>query len=248
MGRIVAALIGLAMLGLAIQHAAYAPPEPARQGLPNIDYPTGPWLGETSPPARQPGEAELAYALRLSRYVHESSYHCRASELPLSWIERGFAALARPVFAEGLLVRERFRCGLCSQRAGMLDQLLHERGIASDVLGVEGHVVVKVGDHIVDPDFNVGPFLYSDPDLYRSAAAVYSRIRGTAGFDYAAFLASKGDNELYDRPYMEKMEGYQRTLFRLADVAALLLAAVGLGLILLVAVPRLRRTRRSARL
>jgi hypothetical protein len=248
MARLTSLLIGLAMLGVSAQHAAFSPADPPRRGVPNIDFPTRPYLGETSAPDRRDGEADLAYALRLSRYVHESSYHCRADELPLSWIERGFAAAARPVFAEGLLVRERFRCGLCSQRAGMLDQLLHERGIASDVLGLEGHVVVKVGDHVVDPDFNVGPFLYPDPNLYASAAAAYSQVRGTNGFDYAAFMASKGDNELYDRPYMEKMERYQRTLFRIADIAALLLAALGLVLILAAARNWRRHAGRGARL
>lgn len=231
MSRILAALLGLAMLGAAAQHAFYEPPQPPRQGRANLEYPTRPFLGETTPPARARGEPELAYALRLSRYVHESSYHCEAADLPFSWIETALAAAARPVFAEGLLVRERFRCGLCSQRAGMLDQLLHERGIASDVLGLNGHVVVKVGDHVVDPDFNVGPFLYSDPDLYRTAAAAYARIPGLGGFDYARMMASRHDNQLYVRPYMEKMERYQRILLHAADGAALLLVPIALALL-----------------
>jgi hypothetical protein len=218
---------GLLTLALAFEHFTHSRPQPTREGRPNYEFATLPYLRDSTAPPRLSGESDLAYATRLNEYVHRSTYHCPASAIPdLSLLERMIEPAG--LFRNGLLVRERFDCGQCGQRVFLLRESLAEAGIQSKVLGLKGHVVLLMGDHVLDPDFGVGPFRYSDPNLYRAADEAYSRFPAIDA-DYAELLASKGDNFLY-REHMQPADAQER-LFALANLLAV--ALIGLALVAL---------------
>jgi hypothetical protein len=216
-------LVSAVLLGLSAEHFLHDLSDPPRVGRPNYDFATLPYLRDSRPPQRLSGERALAYASRLNRYVHRSTYHCHyTSPGSRSILERYL--LPETLFPQGSLDRSRFECGQCGQRSWLLVEYLDRAGIPSRILGVKGHVVVLVGDYVLDPDFGVGPFLYSDETTARAAYAQAPQD----GVDYAALIASRADNFFYDMAEMRRLDRAQARAYRAVDAVAALMALIAL--------------------
>jgi hypothetical protein len=99
---------------------------------------------------------------KIVNLVYESTYHC-PYDAPQS-ILHYFAQLLSPsqFKEEGLLDFRYFQCGICHQRNFLLNEILRSQGFATNLLGINGHVVVTIEinefNYFVDSDFGIGPF------------------------------------------------------------------------------------------
>lgn len=143
----------------------------------------------------------------LTRAVFENSEHCEVSDLRLSWLENAILALNpfSNLFQQGVLVRERFRCGYCHQRSFLLMEMLQARfersGAVAQMHGLNGHVVLQFAvqgrTFLTDPDYGVGPFEYHSDDsaLSREISQTYAGVPNHK--QMLALYLSREDNRAY---------------------------------------------------
>lgn len=120
---------------------------------------------------RGPTETDAAYAVRMTRLVHRGILHAwdtpeaegLHASLPVweNWIIFALKGIVpsfhRWEFVDADRAIER-GIGLCSQQAIVLDEILRRNGVESDILVLDGHVVVEFTQGtpmILDPDFGV---------------------------------------------------------------------------------------------
>ena len=182
----------------------------------------------------------LAWVRDLTRYEHLTTGHCDAENVGFSSLERILLAIWRSsamVFTDGLLVRSRFSCGFCHQRAYLLFELLRARGIEAIVFGLEGHVVTRFvlnqRTFIADPDYGVGPFEYSESasELMRVVHTEYSAYDEELQGRLADMYTSFENNGIFPvKGGLDALRSRQEEFFMRAKIVAglLFLAAVGL--------------------
>jgi hypothetical protein len=120
---------------------------------------------------RGPTETDAAYAMRMTALVHRGILHAwdtpeaegLHASLPVweNWIIFALKGIVpsfhRWEFVDADRAIER-GIGLCSQQAIVLDEILRRNGVESDILVLDGHVVVEFTQGtpmILDPDFGV---------------------------------------------------------------------------------------------
>lgn len=211
-------------------------------GLPGIHFMVGGPLKDLPANSfdRVPLEGELDFAQRLPNLIHQSTYNCSPSDFELSFID---FALSRPLeiiasvdfgWHEGLLVEEVMLCGFCHQRAFFLTDHLIENNVDAMTLGLSGHVVtlanIEGTDYLLDPDYGATAINYNlfDEELRVAVFDGYSQ----SAFDNSAvifpMIASRDDNfQYYEHEYLQGISERQRLLFRISDVIALALVAIG---------------------
>lgn len=158
-------------------------------------------------PGSMPLEGLLAEVGELTRAVFDHSEHCEVTELRLSWLENTILALNpfSNLFQQGVLVRERFRCGYCHQRAFLLLEMLQAGFAGTDATvqmqGLNGHVVLQFvaqgRTFVTDPDYGVGPFEYSSEDsaLSQQVSQTYA---GSPNLEsMLSMYLSREDNQAY---------------------------------------------------
>ncbi|QMV01585.1 hypothetical protein GHV40_08865 [Devosia sp. D6-9] len=202
-----------------------------------------------------PGENSLGYVKRVTDFIHLSTYHCDPGAPPLSLFEQlvFIGRAERVVNSEGILVRSRFTCGYCHQRAYLAARLLRHSGIEAVVYGLNGHVLLRFhidgADYFTDPDYGVGPYAYSDDPqfLHRVVLNNYAKASWLNAETIAGMATSYEDNAPYGE-YLDIIYEEQRAGFRLARILANLnmaLAIVAFGTALTIAY-RLRRSATSS--
>lgn len=178
--------------------------------------------------ARTAEETDLGYLKRILDSVHLSTYHCERDGFHLSLLERLAVRLSGGISLfsnEGILMRERFICGYCHQRAFIEAKILSDNGMPTDVLSVNGHVVARTAidgvEYITDPDYGVGPFEYSvDPEkLLVVARHAYRMVTWVDAAPFADMIASRNDNISYGENIFA-IERRQSAAFAKADVFA----------------------------
>jgi len=197
----------------------------------------------------QPNETPQAYAQRVNRLVHLSTYHCGANEMPLGPVS---GLLSGRFFAEGLLDFERFVCGLCHQRAYMLTKVMEHPGIADEVvLAFDGHVVVSVlmdgEQYLIDPDYGVGPILWAaDPEDRRVAVLqAYTEVEWADVALVSDILLNSDPSPYYVD--LTSLERLQKTTFLADSVVSSPVAWAALTLVFGAAyVGRRRRTQKTS--
>ncbi|UCI07153.1 hypothetical protein [Mesorhizobium sp. B1-1-8] len=175
------------------------------------------------------GESQLGYVKRVTDVVHLSTFNCDPTEFSLSWLDRLFLwRSGNPsAFAEGMLVKDRFTCGFCHQRAFLVHQALKRNGIASDVFGLNGHVVTRVNidgkQYYTDSDYGVGPFPAAAETLEETVRNTYSLSAWGDPDLLASLYTSAEDNQIYINNNIDQMATQQATILRQSGVAANLL-------------------------
>ncbi|TGQ50944.1 hypothetical protein EN836_26575 [Mesorhizobium sp. M1C.F.Ca.ET.193.01.1.1] len=173
------------------------------------------------------GESKLAYVKRVTDIVHLSTFNCQPSDFSLSWLDRIFLALSGnpSVFSDGVLVKDRFVCGFCHQRAFLVHQALQRNGIESDVFGLNGHVVARVSiegkQYYTDPDYGVGPFAARPESLEDVVRSTYLLAASGDLDQLSGFYTSAGDNGTYDG--LDARSEQQAAIFQRSRYAVVLL-------------------------
>ena len=187
---------------------------------------------------RLSGEDDRSLMARLNTLVHKSTWHCKPTDYELSTIEqRVYGIMDEPrMFQDGILVRERFTCGFCHQRASLLVQSLVANDIDAAVFGLNGHVVVRaeLPDEILyfDPDYGVGPINGSTESILNS----YEPMPYGNPQSILAMYQSTNDNAYYSKERLNYEISAQRRLFQEADQIALDKALTSLSFLLLALV------------
>ena len=170
--------------------------------------------------------------------IYLTTGHCQPLHFQLSWVEsvlrmiRNSNAMA---FSAGIVVKSRFRCGFCHQRAYLLFERLRERGIEAMVLGLNGHVVTQFElsgrTYFTDPDYGVGPFEFTDSasEPVRRVHAAYAQYPTKLRNRLATMFASFDDNEPY--LYLDKIKSMQLNFFLRANVIVGFLLLISIGLL-----------------
>ena len=179
-------------------------------------------------------EAPLGYVKRVTDLVHLTTYHCNPKNYQLSLLERLSLRLSGSptTFDQGILVKHRFGCGFCHQRAFLVHQAIGRNGLDSIVFGLNGHVVVKVTiedkEYLTDPDYGVGPFAYTadvtalDADVRRSYATAPS-----ANLDLiSGIYTTLENNGPYAAKTLESIYESQATIFWQARIGAYVLLLI----------------------
>jgi hypothetical protein len=232
--RIVLRAVGLVCAGLALQHFWVANHVPHADAIPNP--PAIRYLPESAL-ARLESETDLGYVRRMSRLVHNSTYHCEPTDSRVSLIERVLFLEAEDSLEEGFLVRDRFYCGFCHQRSYVLGLILREHGLQATVFALTGHVVLEVvvngTPYIADPDYGVDPFPYSNDD-----STLASLVKARYGDDVARsvgltdmYLTRKNNTPYFNTPTLDKFASQQVWVFSAARIIAYVLLAIGIILI-----------------
>jgi hypothetical protein len=178
------------------------------------------------------GESKLGYVRRVTDMVHLTTYHCEAADYHLSLLDRLFLWLSGnpSTFAEGILVKDRFTCGFCHQRAFLVHQILQRNGIKSDVFGLNGHVVTRADIDgrlfYTDPDYGVGPFPTATENIDQAVRENYS-MAPQGNLDLLASLYSSEDDNLSYGDYIDTAYSRQASVFKKSNILAysLLLAS-----------------------
>lgn len=171
-------------------------------------------------------ESVLGWSRRISSMVHLTTSHCAPEPTNLSWVEKYLHERwpdSASLFSEGVLVRSRFYCGYCHQRAYFVHEALVDEGISSEVFSLEGHVVVRfwvAGEiFVLDPDYGIGPFRWSDDEQ-----ELLTRVRreyAYSGFEnverVAALYASMNNNHAYSNGYLDRARDEQKRFYSEAD-------------------------------
>lgn len=221
-------------------------------GIPGLDYVAGASLADIKPVIWQKHESEsiLSYAARLSSKVHSSTYHCNPADYTLSFLEsavyagfRRFQPTTNFAWDEGLLVMDKALCGFCHQRAYFLSKILTSNDVPARPYGVNGHVVVifqaEGQQWLVDPDYDVAPFLYdvSSEALFEMALQLYRPASWSNEASVAKMISSKHDNGYYNSVAgLRSAEDAQAVIFKYADYAAYAILVLGSLCILFFAV------------
>ncbi len=155
--------------------------------------------------------------------VHDAALDCGFLEDPIEWTWRFFLGGAEelvPGFTEHqTLERADWRIalrkgvGFCSQQSMVLAGYLRERGIESDVLRLEGHVIAVAhtpeGDILLDPDYGVVlrcslAQAESDPEFVR--AAYLAAGFGVEQTDMVVKIYGAEGNDFYRTVHLERAE------------------------------------------
>lgn len=127
---------------------------------------------------RNPGEDDLALVNRLNRTVSSTYYHCDPDDAARPLDKLISKILPEAIMRDGFLGPRNMRCGFCHQSAYILSRALEANGLASYILGINGHVVSLVklndGNYIYDPDFGIGHIDYENY-RYDDIKAVYEK-------------------------------------------------------------------------
>lgn len=181
--------------------------------------------------SRVPSETDLAYVARVNAEIYRATYNCDPDNFVLSIIERALAGVhADDLFDQGILVKERFTCGYCHQRAFLLVSELRSAGLTAEVFGLNGHVVARVlmGDdyYLTDPDYGVGPMLYAEDEaILKKASLEAYKAFGNADL-VSDMISTRANNEpYYNRVYDLSLE--QSKFFWRSNFASSCLAACG---------------------
>lgn len=243
---IVSAAMAIATTGLATSHFTHSSQSPGNvAGVPGLNYVSGPTLAEVDPKVwlKRENESELAFAGRISRQVHNSTYHCSPTEFTLSPVETVLSTALQiftfgtDVFGwnQGLLSMNRLVCGFCHQRAYFVAKVLRDNGIDAKTYGLTGHVVTHFAadgrQWLVDPDYDVPPLQYDvDPESLLSAATDRYEVASWSNqLMVANMIATKSDNgPYYSNEYLDTLVQRRAALFFIADIvaAALAMAAI----------------------
>lgn len=232
--RLVRVAIGLLFVVSAAQHYyALSQPNTLAAKLPVVQKQT---------PDANDLDSLLADVERLTRAVFESSEHCEVSDLRLSWLENTILALNpfSNLFQQGVLVRERFRCGYCHQRAFLLLEMLQAHfartGATAEMLGLNGHVVLQFRmqgrTFLTDPDYGVGPFAYHSEDnaLAREVASAYVGLPNLN--QLLSMYLSREDNGAYSSTHsFNSIKSKQLWWFQFANIVGASLLLFGCLLI-----------------
>lgn len=178
---------------------------------------------------RQVGETDRDVITRLNGLIHSGSWNCAPQDFTLSEIEQHVhAVMGSPnIFSEGILIRSRFGCGFCHQRATLLTSALIRNNIVANVFGLNGHVVVRVElpDEalFVDPDLGVAPMNGSEQSILDG----YSPLGHGDPQEILAMYQSWEDNSTYPWSYLSPLIDAQNRLFKEADRLAWRKATLG---------------------
>ncbi|MFU0507711.1 hypothetical protein [Pseudaminobacter sp. NGMCC 1.201702] len=229
------AVSGVVAIALSLLHVIGTMPKDSKAGIPG--YSSLATVTIQSVPnerfVRSDKETTLGFVSRVSRTVQSTTFNCAPGDFHLSWAERlMWASIGSPnIFADGILVRSRFDCGYCHQRAFLVKDLLHDAGIEAEVWGLNGHVVLRL-DHagqayFVDPDLGPGPFAVNlDGGPMIDVARVYANS-SAANVDALRLIYADASD---DAPYggLEYAAHYQKQVFFYADALVGVLGAAGL--------------------
>jgi hypothetical protein len=194
---------------------------------------------------RKENETILNFVERLNKLVHISTYKCHPKDFKFSFIEETVLYFFEKInltidLDQGPLEIDKFRCGLCHQRAYLLATLLNENKIKATAFGIYGHVVTAftLNNHVVfiaDPDYGVGPFEYSNDDM---------ELRNTVTNTYKSFSKQQSIIEMYttrenNRPYLHpdylnEIKVKRQLLYKISDFTGYLLIILGLFCALLI--------------
>lgn len=182
------------------------------------------------------------------RGVHDAALDCGFLEDPVEWTRLRFVAGVEE-FVPGSTVHRtleradwrialRKGVGFCSQQAMVLAAFLRERGIDTDVQGLNGHVVAVAhaqgGDMVLDPDYGVVlrfSLAQAESDPERVRAAYLAAGYGAEQTDKVVKIYGAEGNALYRTVHLERTE---------PSGAVLLFVGIGIG-IMLVGIYGLRR-------
>lgn len=165
---------------------------------------------------RSPTEDFPTWLHRLNSHVHHVSGHCDAISGYRGPNDNGEFSLY------GVQVDWVARCGLCSQRAFWLSEILRRHGTEAQLLGLDGHVIAIVqepsGRHwVLDPDYGVGPFLVDieSADAMAQAASInyaFLSRNGNAALhdEIVAIYASTNNNRLHDSTPLRRIKYQQQ--------------------------------------
>nr|WP_316652901.1 hypothetical protein [uncultured Gellertiella sp.] len=225
-------LLSAVLLALSLQHLLFtrflAPKMAAGYRLSQLEV------------ARLPGESDLALVNRMKDEVHARTRHCEPLHNPWSWIERAVLAKAYPeAYQQGSLLRQRFFCGFCHQRAYMLQSVLDDLYIKSSVLGLYGHVVLEVSidgrNYAADADYGT-PLV----DLSRGMTLRSDVLAAYSGFSQAIEIADMYAST-QDNDYYLGRNGFQRYLYQ--QQSAVFWSNIIAGLLFLMSLAGLYATR-----
>jgi hypothetical protein len=236
-GRIANIVVGLALIaGAAVLYTEPFTPVLAPTDIPNFTRSEAPPLaGEDDPRLmRQPGEAALAFATRVNDEISRAFAHCTpADSVAHGWLLYGLhAAGFTYVTEQGLLTSRRNLCGFCHQAAHIEAAALRRHGIEAQVLGLNGHVVVRANidgaTYYLDPDYGVGPFSDNRPGFSAELDAGYTPLLGDMAPRVVSLFTSRDDNQpYYSDGYLEAVERQQALILVIQDLLLLLAVAVG---------------------
>lgn len=173
-------------------------------------------------------EANLLVSSAMTSYwpalgVHDATLGCGFLEDPAEWYRLRYLGGAEelvPGFTEHqTLERADWRIalrkgvGFCSQQAMVLAAFLRERGIDTDVQGLNGHVVAVAhaqgGDMVLDPDYGVVlrfSLAQAESDPERVRAAYLAAGYGAAQTDMVVEIYGVEGNALYRTVHLERTE------------------------------------------
>ncbi|TGR17796.1 MULTISPECIES: hypothetical protein [unclassified Mesorhizobium] len=179
----------------------------------------------------EPGESQLGYVKRITETVHNATGHCEPTSYQLSVLEQMVVRLSGgpDAFAtEGVLVKDRFTCGFCHQRAFLVHQALQQNGIDSEVFGLTGHVVVRAliegNQYFTDPDYGVGPFPAMAEMLAGNVRSSYNSFGNVD--ELVGYYTTPNDNEAYGG--LDSVFEQQSTIVHTASDAAKLLLGLSM--------------------
>ncbi len=148
------------------------------------------------------------------RGVHDAALDCGFLEDPVEWTRLRFVAGVEE-FVPGSTVHRTLEradwrialskgVGFCSQQAMVLAAFLRERGIDTDVQGLNGHVVAVAhaqgGDMVLDPDYGVVlrfSLAQAESDPERVRAAYLAAGYGAEQTDMVVKIYGAEGNALY---------------------------------------------------
>lgn len=171
-------------------------------------------------------ESVHSWAFRLNRSIYEGTAHCDPSEFDMTWLEAALAWLIDDeLFDHGILLRERFACGFCHQRAYLLSEQLRTQGVETKLLGLVGHVVATFSDgvqtYVVDPDYGVGPFVFDDTSrdsAFRTVQSAYDSYDTDVRTLLSGLYVSLENNGSYkSNEYLDRIRDRQRRFFPYAE-------------------------------
>jgi hypothetical protein len=222
--RLVLAAGFMAFSSLAVEHLWTINPAPPNTGIPGYNFPAIQGLQHIEDQVfdRSAGESPLGYVKRVTDLVHLSTYNCLSDSYQLSLLERLVTKIvsSRAIFSEGILVKDRFSCGLCHQRAFVVRRFLQANGIATSVYGLGGHVVDRITidgtEYASDPDYGVGPFPLQPNSLDGVIRATYSTAPWANIDLLTEIFTSLSDNEAYGS-YIDDKYREQVKIFSIAN-------------------------------
>lgn len=204
--RILGALLFVAGLGLMFPVWWPSPTTTSPHGGPGmsraIDRPLSGW--DDPRMRRAPGEADLEFATRAMREVHEATYHCNANQSSQTLAAHLAAEAVAETASYGYLAPDIMRCGFCHQRAFLLAEFLRRGGISNaQTYALQGHVLTLAqidGQYfMLDPDYGVGPILYHGPTYAAVPDDHYAAVVDPRTLEVLREPFSRADDDV---PYM----------------------------------------------